>query len=104
MADIAHYDFSALEAAFAEQAREIAERAVQARADAYTNAPDTLDTIERGMAAMDPARLCCRLGEMIAEETGRPRRYMGFGGETVLINLKGALRHAVRAANKRDAA
>ena len=104
MASIAPYDFTALEAAFAEQAREISERAVTARADAFTKFPDTLDTIERGMSAMDPARLCCRLGELIAEETARPRRYMGFGGETILISLKGALRHAVKAANKRDAA
>lgn len=79
-------------AALEAQARRTVRAMIKDLAWAYAREPWQLDGICEGLATMTPNRLIAILRALIANP---PRnRWFAFGGETTLINLRGALLHA----------
>lgn len=77
-------------AALEAQAAATARIAIEMRARRFAADPELLDMIEPGLSKLRPRQLRNRIGVLIGEQLGTPRRWHGFGGEIPLINLRAA--------------
>lgn len=82
--------YDAIEAQAALTARAL----IEASASNFALHPTLLDNIEPGLSGLSPRRMAARIAKLLADELAAPRRYMGFGGEVPLVNLKGAALYA----------
>jgi hypothetical protein len=88
-------------AAVEAQARKTAAAMLEDRARDYGREPRQLDALETDpfrppLSRLAPRDLRWRLVVLLGEEISTPRRHMGFGGETIRLNLRAAVIHAER--------
>jgi hypothetical protein len=92
---------AAFDAAIVAQARKTARAMLDARVRDYGREPRQLDALETDpfrprLSTLPPRDLRYRLVVLLGEELTTPRRHMGFGGETIRLNLRAAIIHAER--------
>jgi hypothetical protein len=92
------HDFAA---AIEAQARKTAAAMLGDRASDFAREPRQLDALETDpfrprLSTLPPRDLRYRLVVLLGEEISTPRRHMGFGGETIALNLRAAIIHAER--------
>lgn len=93
-APIAHTARAAAGAALQAQAGRTIRAVIKARARAYALRPRELDAIAQGLFACTPRDLILGLNAINAVSTMRGLRWVGFGGEVPVINLKSAMLYA----------
>lgn len=78
----------------ASQAVLTARTQIKTSARMYALTPRDLDTIAEGLFALQPRDLVRSLRILIGIMRMSPQRLLGFGGEVMAINLKGAMLYA----------
>lgn len=76
--------------AVAAAARRAAAHLVKAQARRFVRRPLALERLHPGLAAASPPTIIAVAEHLIERERTMPRRWLGFGGEVPLVNLRAA--------------